>query len=109
MTILRSVLTNTALVYTIDLSSKDALGQPIESLVSTGIQIDISNLEEKHVYDIQMQGNIKLSQFKFLSEYELNIQTNIIETDSIKYRLLTRKKAQLNNKIFGYTYTCSFY
>lgn len=109
MSILRPVFNGTARVYSLSFTTSTSTGQPLETLTDTGQIISIAEMKIKMAYDVQVGGNIKLYDYRFLSERSLDIQLNIIEVNGIKYRLLTSSVVGLNTKIFGYIYTCSLY
>jgi len=109
MTILRSVLTGSVTTYTITFVTSTSTGAPIETLVANGDSVDIAEMKSRVTYDTNVNGNVKLEDFRFLSERILDPQTIVVEKDGVKYRIKATKKGGLNNKVFGYTYSCVLY
>lgn len=109
MSILRSVFSGILKVYNITYVTSTSTGQPLETLVDSGTSIDYSEMKQRFTFSVKVQGNFPIEDFRFLSETNLDVQTNIVEKEGVKYRLKSKLKKSLNNKVFGYEYSCELY
>ena len=109
MSILRPAFNGIITIYTIDVSTSTVTGAPIETLQNTGLIYDIVKMKEKVSFDVTINGNIRVEDFRFLCEKELDVQTTIVENDGIKYRLKNRVRQGINSKTFAWLYTAIKY
>lgn len=109
MSILRSVFSGTITIYSLSYTTSNDTGEPLEVLTATGETADIAEMKSRVTYSVGVMGNIKVEDFRFLCERDYNPQTTVIEKDGVRYRIKAKQRAGLNNKTFGFTYSCILY